>query len=111
MPAHLGAMPLSVKCVIEQLKLNRGDTAIVNDPFNGGNHLPDFTVVRPVYLPGSKSPMFYTANRAHHADVGGMSAGSMPCRVLSPGRGTTSKVSGSPSSVRTPSTRWARLTV
>jgi N-methylhydantoinase B len=78
MPAHLGAMPLSVNCVIDQLKLNRGDTAIVNDPFNGGNHLPDFTVVRPVYLPGSKSPMFYTANRAHHADVGGMSAGSMP---------------------------------
>ena len=78
MPAHLGAMPLSVQHVIRQLKLNRGDTAIVNDPFDGGNHLPDFTVVRPVYLPGEKTPMFYTANRAHHADVGGMAAGSMP---------------------------------
>jgi N-methylhydantoinase B/oxoprolinase/acetone carboxylase alpha subunit len=78
MPVHLGAMPLSVKAVIARHRLNRGDVAIVNDPFQGGTHLPDITAVSAVFLGKEKSPAFYVANRAHHADVGGMSAGSMP---------------------------------
>ncbi|MCP4725645.1 MAG: hydantoinase B/oxoprolinase family protein [bacterium] len=78
MPVHLGSMPMSVKCVIEKLTLKRGDTAILNDPFRGGTHLPDVTLVHPVFLPGDKRPSFYTANRAHHADIGGMTPGSMP---------------------------------
>ncbi len=78
MPVHLGSMPMSVKCVIEKLTLKRGDTAILNDPFRGGTHLPDVTLVHPVFLPEDKEPSFYTANRAHHADIGGMTPGSMP---------------------------------
>src|SRR6185503_16793398 len=54
-----------------------GDVALVNDPFRGGTHLPDITAVAPVFTHGSR-PAFYVANRAHHADVGGMSPGSMP---------------------------------
>ncbi len=78
MPVHLGAMPLSVRAVIAHHSLERGDVAIVNDPFQGGTHLPDITAVSAVYVGKEKSPSFYVANRAHHADVGGMSAGSMP---------------------------------
>ena len=78
MPVHLGAMPLSVRAVRESFDLGPGDVALVNDPFRGGTHLPDITAVAPVYLRGSKRPAFYLANRAHHADVGGMSPGSMP---------------------------------
>jgi N-methylhydantoinase B/oxoprolinase/acetone carboxylase alpha subunit len=78
MPVHLGAMPLSVSAARESLDLQPGDVALVNDPFRGGTHLPDITAVSPVFLPGSKKASFYLANRAHHADVGGMSPGSMP---------------------------------
>lgn len=78
MPVHLGAMPLSVRAVCEALDLRPGDVALVNDPFRGGTHLPDITAVGPVFLAASKKPAFYLANRAHHADVGGMSPGSMP---------------------------------
>ncbi|MEQ1948759.1 MAG: hydantoinase B/oxoprolinase family protein [Bryobacteraceae bacterium] len=78
MPVHLGAMPLAVSAVREAFALRRGDIALVNDPFRGGTHLPDITAVAPVFLPGGKKPAFYLANRAHHADVGGMSPGSMP---------------------------------
>lgn len=78
MPVHLGAMPLSVEHVLKAFQLNRGDVAIVNDPFRGGTHLPDITAVSGVFLGKSKTPDFYVANRAHHADVGGMSPGSMP---------------------------------
>ena len=77
MPVHLGAMPLSVRAVREAFELGPGDVALVNDPFRGGTHLPDITAVAPVFTPGAK-PSFYLANRAHHADVGGMSPGSMP---------------------------------
>jgi len=77
MPVHLGAMPLSVRAAMEAFKLQPGDIALVNDPFQGGTHLPDITAVSPVYSAGSR-PAFYLANRAHHADVGGMSPGSMP---------------------------------
>ncbi|MFQ5896396.1 MAG: hydantoinase B/oxoprolinase family protein, partial [Nitrospinota bacterium] len=78
-PAHLGSMPLSVRAVIERLPLGPGDAAVLNDPFRGGNHLPDITLVSPVFPPrgGARKPSFYVANRAHHADVGGMAPGSM----------------------------------
>ncbi len=82
MPVHLGAMPLSVQAVRESFDLGPGDVALVNDPFRGGTHLPDITAVSPVFTRGgrngAKRPAFYLANRAHHADVGGMSPGSMP---------------------------------
>ncbi len=77
MPVHLGAMPLSVRAVRESFELGPGDVALVNDPFRGGTHLPDITAVAPVFTRGKKAA-FYLANRAHHADVGGMSPGSMP---------------------------------
>jgi N-methylhydantoinase B/oxoprolinase/acetone carboxylase alpha subunit len=77
MPVHLGAMPLSVRAVMDAFDLQRGDVALVNDPFQGGTHLPDITAVAPVFTSGSK-PSFFVASRAHHSDVGGMSPGSMP---------------------------------
>jgi N-methylhydantoinase B/oxoprolinase/acetone carboxylase alpha subunit len=78
MPVHLGAMPLSVQSVMERFRLAPGDVAIVNDPFRGGTHLPDITAVSAVFLGDARKPSFFVANRAHHADVGGMSPGSMP---------------------------------
>ena len=78
MPVHLGAMPLSVKAAIEHVPMEAGDVIILNDPFQGGTHLPDITLVQPVFLGESAAPVFYIANRAHHSDVGGMSPGSMP---------------------------------
>jgi N-methylhydantoinase B/oxoprolinase/acetone carboxylase alpha subunit len=78
MPVHLGAMPLSVRAVTDAFSLEPGDVAIVNDPFRGGTHLPDITAVAGVFSSGRRKPSFYVANRAHHADVGGMSPGSMP---------------------------------
>jgi len=77
MPVHLGSMPASVDAAIRALDLHPGDVALLNDPYAGGTHLPDLTMVMPVYLPRAKKPIFYVANRAHHADVGGAQAGSM----------------------------------
>jgi N-methylhydantoinase B len=76
-PVHLGSTPLSVRAAIERLTLAAGDVAMVNDPFAGGTHLPDVTVVTPIFLEGERSPFAYAANRAHHADIGGMAPGSM----------------------------------
>jgi len=76
-PVHLGSMPLSVQSAIESVSWQEGDMVILNDPFKGGTHLPDITLVAPVFAEG-ETPAFYVANRAHHADVGGMSSGSMP---------------------------------
>jgi N-methylhydantoinase B/oxoprolinase/acetone carboxylase alpha subunit len=78
MPVHLGAMPLSVREARQAFRLGPGDVAILNDPFRGGTHLPDITAVSAIYSGRSNEPAFYVANRAHHADVGGMSPGSMP---------------------------------
>lgn len=78
MPVHLGAMPLSVRHAIEAFDLKRGDVAVLNDPFRGGTHLPDITAVAAVYVGRRARPSFYVSCRAHHADVGGMSPGSMP---------------------------------
>lgn len=77
MPVHLGSMPMSVKAAIDALHLHPGDIAILNDPYAGGTHLPDITMVLPVYAPGESSPALYVAARAHHADVGGYYPGSM----------------------------------
>jgi N-methylhydantoinase B len=77
-PVHLGSTPLAVRAVIARVPLRRGDVAIVNDPFTGGTHLPDVTVVAPVHLRAGTRPFAYVANRAHHADIGGMAPGSMP---------------------------------
>ena len=75
-PVHLGSMPASVRAVLQRLgTLEEGDVAIVNDPFAGGTHLPDITLVSPIYQHGVL--IGYAANRAHHADVGGVSPGSM----------------------------------
>ncbi|MHA1960927.1 MAG: hydantoinase B/oxoprolinase family protein [Candidatus Thorarchaeota archaeon] len=77
-PVHLGAMPLSVKSCISRLgdKMEEGMMILHNDPFSGGSHLPDLTLVAPVYSNGEI--LAFVANRAHHADVGGVSPGSMP---------------------------------
>jgi N-methylhydantoinase B len=94
MPVHLGSMSMSVAAAVEQCALESGDVVMLNDPFRGGTHLPDITLVMPVYigrtmsggrgrLPHTTIPDFYVASRAHHADVGGTYPGSMgPCREI-----------------------------
>ncbi|MBI3404645.1 MAG: hydantoinase B/oxoprolinase family protein [Acidobacteria bacterium] len=77
MPVHLGSMPMSVRAALDAFPLEEGDVALLNDPYAGGTHLPDLTMVMPIYLSKSGAPPFYVANRAHHADVGGSQAGSM----------------------------------
>jgi N-methylhydantoinase B len=77
-PVHLGSTPLSVRAAIDAVRMAPGDVVILNDPFAGGTHLPDVTVVAPVYLSRGRRPFAYVANRAHHADIGGMEPGSMP---------------------------------
>ncbi len=107
MPVHLGSMPMSVKAAVERLALGPGDVAMLNDPFCGGTHLPDVTLVAPVFTNDPVSlrprstrdlsspprasarverprvprraprPDFFVASRAHHADIGGAYAGSM----------------------------------
>ncbi len=82
MPVHLGSMPMSVRAALDRLTLEPGDIAILNDPYEGGTHLPDITLVVPVFGEGARA-MFFVANRAHHADVGGMYPGSMGlCREI-----------------------------
>jgi N-methylhydantoinase B len=76
-PVHLGSMPLSVRAAIDGCRFEEGDMVMLNNPFQGGTHLPDITIVAPVFFDGPE-PAYYVANRAHHADVGGMTSGSMP---------------------------------
>jgi len=75
-PVHLGAMPAAVRAALTQGPLAPGDVVVLNDPFLGGTHLPDITMVSPVYE--GPTLVGYLASRAHHADVGGMAPGSMP---------------------------------
>ncbi|MGA7752059.1 MAG: hydantoinase B/oxoprolinase family protein [Candidatus Sulfotelmatobacter sp.] len=90
MPVHLGSMPMSVQAAISAAPMEPGDVVMLNDPFRGGTHLPDITLVAPVFVearsrmrPRHRSPDFYVASRAHHADVGGSYAGSMGlCREI-----------------------------
>jgi N-methylhydantoinase B len=101
MPVHLGSMPMSVRAAIAACEMAPGDVVILNDPFRGGTHLPDITLVAPVYVESSgpivrahtgkgrhkplnrTTPDFFVASRAHHADVGGTYPGSMGmCREI-----------------------------
>jgi len=77
LPVHLGAAPMSVAAARAAIDMREGDAVLLNDPFQGGTHLPDLTLTSPVFLPGSARPDFYVSNRAHHADVGGFQPGSM----------------------------------
>ena len=80
MPVHLGSMGESIKTVIARNagSMQPGDVYVLNDPYHGGTHLPDITVITPVYLQEHQQPIFYVGSRGHHADVGGISPGSMP---------------------------------
>ena len=80
MPVHLGSMGESIKTVIRENKdhMQRGDVFVLNDPYHGGTHLPDVTVITPVFLEGAEKPEFYVGSRGHHADIGGTTPGSMP---------------------------------
>jgi 5-oxoprolinase (ATP-hydrolysing) len=80
MPVHLGSMSESIRTVIARNPNSRpGDVYLLNDPYHGGTHLPDMTVVTPVFLGADDpGPAFYVASRGHHADVGGITPGSMP---------------------------------
>ena len=88
MPVHLGSMPMSVRAAVAACKMQPGDVVMLNDPFRGGTHLPDITLVAPVWsgqrrVGKNGNPDFYVASRAHHADVGGAFAGSMGlCREI-----------------------------
>jgi len=77
-PVHLGSMDASVKVIINgQQSINAGDVFVQNNPYNGGSHLPDITVITPVFDAANKDILFYVASRAHHEDVGGIAPGSM----------------------------------
>ncbi|HEY2809444.1 MAG TPA: hydantoinase B/oxoprolinase family protein [Steroidobacteraceae bacterium] len=79
MPVHLGSMSASVRAVLKgQPRLRRGDSWLLNSPYHGGTHLPDMTVVTPVFIAPGEQPDFFVASRAHHADIGGVTPGSMP---------------------------------
>ena len=79
MPVHLGSMGESIKMVIKRNPhIRRGDVYVLNDPYHGGTHLPDITVVTPVFSDTTDEIWFYVASRGHHAEIGGVSPGSMP---------------------------------
>jgi 5-oxoprolinase (ATP-hydrolysing) len=80
MPVHLGSMGASVKEVVRRrgAGMKPGDVYAVNDPYHGGTHLPDVTVVTPVFAAGVPEVLFYVASRGHHAEIGGLTPGSMP---------------------------------
>jgi hypothetical protein len=94
MPVHLGSMGASVRAVTARHPhLRPGDAFALNNPYAGGTHLPDVTVVMPVFLDGDTAPAFHVAARGHHADVGGVQPGSMP---PSPARWTRKACSSTP---------------
>ncbi len=76
-PVHLGSAADSVRAAVAALDFEPGDVAILNDPYAGGTHLPDVTMVRPIFLDSKRRPRFFAVNRAHHADIGGSVPGSM----------------------------------
>jgi 5-oxoprolinase (ATP-hydrolysing) len=82
-PVHLGSMGESVQSLIRDRgsSLKPGDVYVLNNPYNGGTHLPDVTVITPVFI--QNSPLFYVASRGHHADIGGITPGSMPPNSVS----------------------------
>ena len=128
MPVHLGSMPMSVQAAVEAFLLEPGDMVMLNDPFRGGTHLPDITLVAPVCTKRpsrrtSRCPDFYVASRAHHADVGGAYPGSMglcreiyqeglripPVRILRGGKMDRDLLSLLLNNVRTPDEREGDL--
>ncbi len=80
MPVHLGSMGTSIQTIIENRHgtMKKGDVYMLNDPYNGGTHLPDITVISPWFDDGNELPRYYVATRGHHADIGGITPGSMP---------------------------------
>ena len=80
MPVHLGSMGKSIKTIIKNRigTMKKGDVYMLNDPYNGGTHLPDMTVISPWFSDESDKPSYYVATRGHHADIGGITPGSMP---------------------------------
>ena len=124
MPVHLGSMPMSVRAALGAFRLRRGDVVLLNDPYAGGTHLPDLTMVMPVFAPRSPGPLFYIANRAHHADIGGAHAGSMglsreifeeglripPVRIMEKGSVVQDVMAILLANVRTPREREGDLT-
>ncbi|MDY7578012.1 hydantoinase B/oxoprolinase family protein [Herbaspirillum sp. RTI4] len=79
-PVHLGSMGDSIKTIIRDNagKMTRGDVFMLNDPYHGGTHLPDITVITPVFEASGRDILFYVGSRGHHADIGGITPGSMP---------------------------------
>ncbi len=79
-PVHLGSMSESIKALINDGKINlqKGDVYLTNNPYNGGTHLPDITAITPIFTNSNNQPDFYVASRGHHADIGGLTPGSMP---------------------------------
>ena len=77
LPVHLGSAPPSLAAARAAIDMGPGDVVVLNDPYQGGTHLPDITLVAPVFLEGRDVPDFYVLDRAHHADVGGATPGSM----------------------------------
>jgi len=80
MPVHLGSMGESVRTILRERRgaMRPGDVFVLNAPYNGGTHLPDVTVITPVFIGEAPDPLFCTASRGHHADIGGITPGSMP---------------------------------
>jgi len=79
-PVHLGSMGASIKTIIRENQgtMRPGDSYAINAPYNGGTHLPDVTVINPVFDPSGQEVLFYVASRGHHADIGGRTPGSAP---------------------------------
>lgn len=77
-PVHLGALGVCVRMVKDSLPIGRGDTIVTNHPAAGGSHLPDVTLITPVFTEDDTAPVAFIANRAHHAEIGGITPGSMP---------------------------------
>jgi N-methylhydantoinase B/oxoprolinase/acetone carboxylase alpha subunit len=123
MPVHLGSMPLAVAAAREALRLAPGDVVVVNDPYAGGTHLPDLTLIQGMWLDPEGLPAYFIANRAHHADVGGRQPGSMalsqdlyeegvvlpPVRLVAGGRRVEPTWCHLLSAVRTPEEREGDL--
>ena len=97
-PVHLGSMGTSVKEVVRRRgdDVEPGDVYAVNDPYHGGTHLPDITVVTPVFGSGAmaESILFFVASRGHHAEVGGIAPGSMPATATTCTRRGCSSTTG-----------------
>jgi N-methylhydantoinase B len=116
-PVHLGSMPDAVAAVLDRSQ-SPGDLWVLNDPFEGGTHLPDITLISPIFVAGADEPLGFAASRAHHADVGGPTPGGMPADsktiedegvVISPTRVDDDGLRDLASRMRSPQQRLADL--